>query len=116
MSNDSIAAQIGQAWRYQREDKAEAAIAEYERILRQDPENVDASYGMGLAQRTAGKYEVATKYFQQTLKLVEAAIVARRGTTEIFVANTPEDDRLMILTRMVKQRLAELNDVLQPRR
>lgn len=117
MANDSLAVQIGQAWRYQREGKADAAIAEYERILRQDVDNLDANYGMGLAQRAAGKYEAAIKYFDHCQKLVNAAIAVRgqvRGDT-IYLPNTPEDDRYMMLSRMIKQRLAEINTVLQPR-
>ncbi|MBI5669175.1 MAG: hypothetical protein HZC41_14315 [Chloroflexi bacterium] len=118
MSNDSLAAQIGQAWRYQRDGKADAAIAEYERILRMDADNIDANYGMALAQRTAGKYEAAIKYFERTQALVEAANAVRkqaRGDT-LYLANTPEDDRYMMLSRMIKQRLAEINAALQPRK
>jgi tetratricopeptide (TPR) repeat protein len=117
MSNDSIAAQIGQAWRYQREGKTDAAIAEFDRILRQDTDNVDAHYGMGLAQRAAGKYETAIKHFERALALVEAGAAARYHghVDEILVANTPEDDRLMMLNRMIKQRLAETNNAMKPR-
>ncbi len=118
MANESLAAQIGQAWRYQREGKADAAIAEFDRILRQDADNLDAIYGMGLAQRTAGKYEAAIKYFDRCQELVNAAIAARgvvRGDA-IHLANTPEDDRYMMLNRMIKQRLSEINAALQPRK
>lgn len=111
MSNDTLAEQIGQAWRYQRDGKADAAIAEYERLLRQDPDDIDANYGMALAQRTAGKYEAAIKYFQHTQAMVEAALTARRQAAGDVphTANTPEDDRLTMLSRMLKQRLAEIN-------
>ena len=118
MANDSLAAQIGQAWRYQREGKADAAIAEYERILKQDADNMDALYGMGLAQRAAGKFEAAIRYFERCQELVAAAIAARgvvRGDA-IHLANTPEDDRYMMLNRMIKQRLSEINTTLQPRK
>ena len=110
MSNDTFAEQIGQAWRYQRDGKADAAIAEYERLLRQEPDNIDANYGMGLAQRTAGKYEAAIKYFERTQAMVEAALTERRQATGDVqhTANTPEDDRYMMLSRMRKQRLAEI--------
>jgi tetratricopeptide (TPR) repeat protein len=110
MSNETLAEQIGQAWRYQRDGKADAAIAEYERLLRQEPDNIDANYGMGLAQRTAGKYEVAIKYFEHAQALVEAAITTRRQASgdAPHTANTPEDDRYMMLSRMLKQRLAEI--------
>ena len=117
MSNETIAAQIGQAWRFQRDGKADAAIAEYERILRQDADNIDANYGMALAQRTAGKYEAAIKYFERSKTLVDTAVAGRsRARGDTLAANTPEDDRYMMLTRMIKQRLAEINAALQPRK
>lgn len=117
MSNDNLAAQIGQAWRYQRDGKADAAIAEYERILRMDADNIDANYGMGLAQRTAGKYEAAIKYFERAQVLVEAAKARRQPVSDgVIVTSTPEEDRYTMLTRMLKQRLAEINAVLQPRK
>jgi Tfp pilus assembly protein PilF len=106
MSSGNIAADIGRAWRYQREGKADAAIGEFENVLKQDANNFDAHYGMGLAQRSAGKKEVATKHFQRALDLVEAAAAARNRTEG--ERNTPEDDRHMMLKRMLQQRLAEL--------
>ncbi len=116
MSNDPIAAQIGQAWRYQREGKMDAAIAEFERILRMNPDNVDANYGIGLAQRALGQYEAAIKHFEHARKLVEADAAARRPNSgELLVANTPEDDRNMMLTRMINQRLVEINNAMKPR-
>ena len=109
MSSENVAADIGRAWRNQREGKAEAAIGEFDRILKQDADNIDANYGMGLAQRDVGKKEDAVKYFQHTLELIEAGITARnRGADD---RNAPEDDRFMMLARMVKQRLTELTAV-----
>ena len=54
MGNETIASQVGRAWRYQREGQADSAVKEFEKILRQDPDDIDANYGMGLAQRSAG--------------------------------------------------------------
>ncbi len=106
MPNENIAADIGRAWRYQREGKSDSAIGEFERILKQDANNIDANYGMGLAQRSVGKKENAVKYFQQALELVKAGAAARNHTPG--ERNMSEDDRLMMLTRMLQQRLAEL--------
>lgn len=83
---------VSQAWRYQRDGQATSAIAEFERILKQDANNIDANYGMGLAQRSAGKFEESNKCFKRALELIEA------GETS---------DRSMMLGRMLKQRLAE---------
>lgn len=110
MAND-LTTQIGQAWRYQREGRASAAIAEYERILKQDGDNIDALYGMGLAYRDDQQTTKAMENFRRALDLVEAAAASRRpsNTAEERIApNTPEDDRYMMLSRMINQRLAEL--------
>jgi tetratricopeptide (TPR) repeat protein len=116
MSNEIIDAQIGQAWRYQREGNVKAALAEYERILKLNDSNIDANYGMGLTQRLAGDKEKAIQYFRRALELVEkgdsvgkaAREVAANTPGERIKPNTVEDDRYMMLTRMINQRLEEL--------
>lgn len=112
MSSNSIDTSISIAWRHQRENEGSTAVTEFEKILKQDNNNIDALYGMGLALRDTGKKSEATAKFQQALSLVDAATEARRPTTEAAEehrkANTPEDDRLMMLGRMIKQRLSEL--------
>jgi tetratricopeptide (TPR) repeat protein len=116
MSTDNMAAQIGHAWGHQRAGEPEVAIKEFEQILRQDPDNIDALYGIGLAQRTAGRYEEALENFQHALAVVDdrdsAGRTAREAAandfqTERIKPNTPEDDRYMMLTRMLKQRIDE---------
>lgn len=106
MPAENLASDIGRAWRYQREGKADSAIPEYERILKQDSKNIDANYGMGLAKRDAGMKDQAIQSFQTALSLVEAAASARNVNPG--EANTPEDDRYMMLARMIRQRLSEL--------
>jgi len=122
MGNESIVAQIGRAWRYQREGNADTAIKEFERILRQEPDNIDANYGMGLAQRAAGHQQAAIEHFQHALDIVDKNDTAGRNAreaaandfqTERIKPNTAEDDRYMMLTRMLKQRLAETNATLK---
>jgi cytochrome c-type biogenesis protein CcmH/NrfG len=110
-SNPSNTANVSHAWRHQREHQASAAVPEYEQILKQDANNIDALYGYGLALRDTGNTEGAVANFQKCLELVEAAAAARRPAKteeEHRVANTPEDDRYMMLTRMLKQRISEL--------
>jgi len=116
MSNETTAAQIGRAWRYQREGQADTAIKEFEKILQHEPDNIDANYGMGLAQRAAGHHQAAIAAFQHALEIVNkndsAGRIAREAAandfqTERIKPNTAEDDRYMMLTRMLKQRLAE---------
>ena len=111
-SNPSNTSNVSNAWRYQREHQASTAVTEFEKILKQDTNNIDALFGLGLALRDSGKKEEAIGQFQQVLELVESAALARRpastGEDEIRVPNTADDDRYMMLARMIKQRLAEL--------
>jgi tetratricopeptide (TPR) repeat protein len=112
MSSNSLNASISQAWRYQREHQAATAITEYEKILKQDANNIDALYGYGLSLRDTGKKAEATAQFKRALELVDAAALSRRpattGEEEHRTVNTPEDDRYMMLSRMIKQRLSEI--------
>ncbi len=111
-SNPTNTTNISHAWRHQREHQPKLAIPEYEKILQQDSDNIDGLYGLGLALRDSGNIEGAITNFQRCLKLVEAAALARRpaitGEEEHRVANTPDDDRYMMLSRMLNQRLSEL--------
>ena len=111
-SNPSNTSNVSNAWRYQREHQASTAVTEFEKILKQDANNIDALYGLGLALRDSGNKADAIAQFQQVLELVESAALARRPAStvedEIRVPNTPDDDRYMMLARMIKQRLAEL--------
>jgi len=111
-SNPSNTSNVSNAWRYQREHQASTAVTEFEKILKQDAHNIDALYGLGLALRDSGKKEDAIAKFQQVLELVDSAAAARKpaptGDEEVRVANTADDDRYMMLSRMIKQRLAEL--------
>lgn len=113
MSNqNSNTERVGQAWNHHREGRNDASIAEFEAILKQNPSDVDANYGLGLAQRAAGRKQAAVESFQRALKLVEQAKEAyqstRSGSQAENNVKTPEDDRFQMLNRMVQQRLAEL--------
>lgn len=111
-SNPNNTSAVSSAWRLQREHQATSAVTEYEKILKQDANNIDALFGFGLALRDSGKKEAAVETFEKVLELVDSAALARRpastGDEEVRVANTPEDDRYMMLSRMIKQRLSEL--------
>ncbi len=113
MSNqNNVAERVGQAWHHHREGRNDAAIAEFETILRQDPNDIDANYGLGLAHKAIGRAESARTAFQNALSLIERANVAYTATRNEPSDNnvkTPEDDRFAMLNRMVKQRLAELD-------
>lgn len=110
MSNqNNVAERVGQAWHHHREGRNDTAIAEFEAILKQNPNDIDANYGLALAQKKAGKTAAARQSFQNTLRLVEDAREVYTASRSDQNIKTPEDDRFMMLSRMVKQRLAELD-------
>ena len=95
-SQNNVAERVGQAWHHHREGRNDAAVAEFETILRQDPNDIDANYGLALAQRAAGRTEAARTAFQNTLRLVEQAnqaYTATRNEPSDNNVKTPEDDR-----------------------
>ncbi len=110
-----VAEKIGDAWGQYREGRPDAAIDSFEAILRQHPDNVDAMYGLGLAQRTAGRIDDAVNSFEQALEHINRAIIAldaaREPEQSEAAIKTPEDDRFHMLNRMVQQRLAEMQVV-----
>lgn len=111
-NQNSNTERVGQAWNHHREGRNDASIAEFEAILKQNPSDIDATYGLGLAQRVAGRKQAAIESFQRAYQLVEQAKVVYQATrTSAQNENnvkTPEDDRFQMLSRMVQQRLAEL--------
>jgi tetratricopeptide (TPR) repeat protein len=116
MSSENLDTRIGHAWGHQRDGEYETAIKEFEQVLRQDPNNIDANYGMGLAHRSAGNFQEATLHFQRALDVVTERDSAGLAAREVAASqnegqrikpNTAEDDRYMMLTRMLKQRLVE---------
>ncbi len=118
-----LAARIGEAWRMHREGRNDDAIAEFERILKEDSDNVDAYYGLGLAQRARGNQPAAKSAFEQALILVDKAEAARRthaaaeGRHEDAVGWSDERDNsfdhFLMMKRMIGQRLNELSPRLE---
>ena len=103
---------VSKAWNYLREDRVNEAVNEFEKVAQQHPKDIDANYGLALSQKTAGKNEAAIRNFKNTLELVAESQKTYDATrTEDDLTNnvkTPEDDRLQMLSRMIKQRIAEL--------
>ncbi len=114
-----VAARIGEAWRMHREGRNEDAIVEFERILKENADNVDAHYGLGLAQRATGRQAAAKSTFEQALILVDKAEAARRthaaaeGRHDDTVGwNDERDvsfDHFLMMKRMIGQRLSEVS-------
>ena len=95
---------LGQAWRSHVTGRNEVALDEFEKIASASPEDMDALYGLGLAQRGAGKTDEAIATFQRIMELLA------QQTTD----DEDERNRLEMLRRMVHQQLVFLgvkNDV-----
>lgn len=88
---------IARAWALHREGRQNDAINAFETVTKRAPDNIDALYGLGLAQRAAGDKEGARATFQQCFALLTAALEGAPGT-----------DRFEMLQRMVEQRIEEI--------
>jgi hypothetical protein len=98
MANEGTSAQIGQAWRSHREGSSDIAIEQFGRILRGTPDSIDANYGLGLANKAAGNKTAAVEAFQRALDLAD----------KVEPTSQEERDRYMMLSRMISQRLEEI--------
>jgi len=109
---NDVSERISQAWQQHRLGRSEAAITEFEKIVQQNPNDIDAHYGLGLSQKAVGQTEAAQQTFETTLELIDESKKTYEATRdpaqEYENVRTPEDDRFQMLTRMVQQRLAEL--------
>lgn len=94
MNDQSFAAQLAKAWQLHQSGDQDAAIREFNTILAQSAEHIDAFYGRGLSELRAGKIGDARASFKQALVLTEAQL-----------AKNPKVDRYQMLVRMIQQRL-----------
>ena len=105
---------IGEAWRLHRDGNHAEAIQAFKEIIQKAPDSVDAHYGMGLAYKAMNDNASAADAFQKSLSLAEEAYKAVRttagaeGHTGSNDLATNEDDRFMMLTRMLRQRMADV--------
>ena len=107
-----VGSPIAEAWVLLRRDRANEAVAAFDTIVQKESDNVDAHYGKGLALRAVGKTDAAAEVFHKTLQLSRkllADVRSQYGVTDMVSSlETTEDDRYMMLDRMICQRLAEL--------
>ncbi|RMG73432.1 MAG: tetratricopeptide repeat protein [Chloroflexi bacterium] len=113
--------ELGQAWANLRSGQVDQAVSTFDRIIQNSPQNVDAYYGLGLAQRALGNKQRAIEAFQQAYDLAQDHLEQLRAETsadsKLGVVNnlkSIEDDRYMMLIRMLSQRLAELGVTVSP--
>lgn len=106
---------IGEAWRLHRNGDNVNAEKIFREILEKTPKHLDALYGLGLVRRAGGDSGGALEAFQSALQLAKDAFEAvdtasvvdgnHHGTNDL---NTYEDDRFLMLQRMIQQRIDEL--------
>ncbi len=101
MPNQDYSEQLARAWSLHRQGKHDDAIREFNTLLQQSPNNVDALYGRGLAQRTVGQAEAAKATFELCLSQLDST-----------ADNKTAEDRYQMLLRMVNQRISELTPAL----
>lgn len=115
MSTMPAAEKIGQAWRMHRDSDNDSAIRMFNDILATHPESVDALYGLGLAHKAGGDSAEAARAFEQALGITENALSAVMQTSQAEGhqsgndLETDFDDRYMMLSRMLKQRIEEVS-------
>lgn len=98
MANEDYAELLGNAWAAHRLGNQDAAINGFQQILKTSPNQIDALFGLGLAQRNAGQREAAAATFKKCEEQVDS-----------ILAENPHEDRYMMLKRMIGQRLHEMN-------
>lgn len=114
MSTLPSAEKIGRAWRLHRDGDNQGAIRLFDEVIAASPDSVDAHYGSGLAHKATGDLAAASVSFQQALAISERALSAVNVTSQAegqHGANDLEtnfDDRYMMLTRMLKQRVEDV--------
>jgi tetratricopeptide (TPR) repeat protein len=105
---------VGEAWGLHRNSQNEDAIATFDKVLNQDPRDIDALYGKGLALRSMGQSDKAIEALKSAYEESRRRLDELRAKNEadgVSVANNlslTEDDRLMMFIRMAHQRLHEL--------
>jgi tetratricopeptide (TPR) repeat protein len=112
MATMQVEERVGEAWKQHRMGNNPAAIEIFEEILKQRPDHIDALYGLGLSRRANGETAWAIEAFKKALMLATEALNTEEKTGGAFKGNNLESydtDRYMMLSRMIKQRLAELD-------
>lgn len=59
------------AWHYHMVGRHDHAIEAFNEILMKEPDDIDALYGLGLAQKAAGQHDTALKSFRRVMEILE---------------------------------------------
>ena len=109
MSINQSDQRIVKAWRMHREGNNAGAISMFQEVVYSDPENIDAFYGLGLAQKASGDLSAAKVAFGAALKnLQDSSAEEAEALAQEHHSETNIRDRYMMLNRMLTQRLDEV--------
>jgi thioredoxin-like negative regulator of GroEL len=96
-SAPGIAEQVKEAWKDHYQHRNEQALAAFEKVAAQDPEHIDAQYGLGLTLAALGQSARAAEVFKHVAQLVDVQIRQQPADDE--------DARYRMLARMINQQL-----------
>jgi tetratricopeptide (TPR) repeat protein len=71
-------------WAFHSRGLNDQAEADFRRALSIDPEDVDATYVLGLVYKTQGKKEAAIDVFKKAVALIEAGKVENKDRNEML--------------------------------
>jgi tetratricopeptide (TPR) repeat protein len=91
---------VGSAWSDHVRRKYDTAIAQFEKLIGEWGDHIDANYGLGLALKSSGQREKARKQFERAAKVV---------ADEIAKQAADENSRLPMLANMIKQHIGDLS-------
>jgi Tfp pilus assembly protein PilF len=77
-------AYMRRGWAYHSRDQEEKAEQDFRKALELDDDSVDANYVLGLILKAQGRIEEATKYFEKTVKLIEAGKIENPARSEML--------------------------------
>ena len=101
MSENPIDHEIGEAWKAHRQGFHDTAIQQFREILDKEPENLDALYGLGLAEKAAGNDGEAREVFLHLQAQIEDI------SSEEESSGHP--GKYFMLANMVKQQIRQLD-------
>jgi tetratricopeptide (TPR) repeat protein len=101
MSENPIDHEIGEAWKAHRQGFQDTAIQQFREILDKDPNNLDALYGLGLAEKAAGNDDEAKEIFLHLQTQIEDVSAEE--------ASSGHPGKFFMLANMVKQQISQLD-------
>lgn len=100
MSDNALDVKIGEAWKAYHGGQMDSAVEQFSKIITEASDSIDAYWGLGLCHRKLGNRSDAVEAFEKASELVDAAVEAGTGDAE----------RLLMLQRMVKQQIEQVDD------